>query len=76
MNDDLKTALTDLAKAINGICLGSISYTVITDAGLSLIESWNDHISKTDDQMIDVEKAVKDWGDAMHNFDLFGEPFH
>lgn len=42
-NANLETALNDLKEAIESICLGSVSQTVIMEAGLALIDNWNDN---------------------------------
>lgn len=42
MNENLKKALEDLAEAIKSVALGRAENLVILDAGLSLIESWNE----------------------------------
>lgn len=57
-NKNLETALQDLANAIKSITLGSIEWVVITDAGVSLITSWNDHNS---DDPIDVTAELANW---------------
>ena len=57
-NTNLNTALTDLVAAIRGITLGSVEQVVIQDAGISLIESWNDHNS---DDKIDEASELENW---------------
>ena len=43
MSTDLKTALNDLAEAMQSITLGSVEAVVIQEAGQALIQNWNDH---------------------------------
>jgi hypothetical protein len=43
MSPDLKTALDDLAEAMQSITLGSVEAVVIQEAGKALIQNWNDH---------------------------------
>ena len=63
-NTNLNTALTDLVAAIRGITLGSVEQVVIQDAGISLIESWNDHNS---DDEIDEASELENWDKLCKN---------
>jgi len=57
MSPDLKTALDELAEAIQSITLGSVEFVVIQEAGQALIRNWNDH----HDIKIDEELALQLW---------------
>jgi hypothetical protein len=57
MSPDLKTALDDLAEAIQSITLGSVESVVIQEAGQTLIQNWNDH----HDIKIDEVLALQLW---------------
>jgi hypothetical protein len=57
MSPDLKTALDDLAEAIQSITLGSVEVVVIQEAGKALIQNWNDH----HDTMIDEGLELHLW---------------
>jgi hypothetical protein len=65
-DENLKTALIDVAEAIRGLTLGSIESMVIFDAGKSLIENWNDH----NEDKIDVTDELNNWSlEQSNNFD-------
>ena len=57
MSPDLKTALDDLAGAIQSITLGSVEAVIIQEAGQTLIQNWNDH----HDTKIDEELELHLW---------------
>lgn len=57
-NKNLETALQDLTAAITDITLGSFESIVIYDAGVSLINNWNDH---NDDDRIDETVELENW---------------
>lgn len=57
MCPDLKTAMDDLAEAIQSITLGSVESVVIQEAGEALIRNWNDH----HDTKVDEELALQLW---------------
>ena len=57
MSPDLKTALDDLAEAIQSITLGSVESVVIQEAATALIQNWNDH----HDSKIDEERELQLW---------------
>ena len=57
MSPDLKTALDDLAGAIQSITLGSVEAVIIQEAGKTLIQNWNDH----HDTKIDEELELHIW---------------
>lgn len=57
MSPDLKTALDDLAEAVQSITLGSVEAVVIQEAGKTLIQNWNDH----HDTKIDEELELHLW---------------
>lgn len=62
-NEHLETALQDLADAIEGITLGSITlgsieFVVIEAAGKELIYNWNDH---NRDNPINEDEELKNW---------------
>jgi hypothetical protein len=56
-NSELNTALCDLVDAIRSITLGSIESVVIRDAGISMIQSWNDH----NEDKIDEGAELANW---------------
>ena len=58
MNANLSTALNDLVDAIREVALGSLTDALVKDAGLSLIQNWNDH--NPDDQ-IDERDEIVNW---------------
>lgn len=54
MSPDLKTALDDLAEAIQSITLGSVEAVVIQEAGKTLIQNWNNHHDTTIDEELEL----------------------
>jgi len=54
MSPDLKTALDDLAEAIQSITLGSVEVVVIQEAGKTLIQNWNDHHDTKIDEELEL----------------------
>ncbi len=55
MSSDLKTALDDLAEAIQSITLGSVEAVVIQEAGKALIQNWNDHHDAKIDEGLELQ---------------------
>ena len=58
-NKNLETALNDLKTAIEDVALGSVSNVVIMEAGLALIDNWNDN--NESDDLIDELYERQEW---------------
>jgi len=64
--EPLRTTLSDLSLAISGICMGSVEWTVLHDAGMALIRNWNDHNEK--EYHIDEAMEIERWEAIMANY--------
>ena len=62
-NKNLETALNDLKTAIEDVALGSVGNVVIMEAGLALIDNWNDN--NESDDLIDELYERQEWLDSL-----------
>ena len=58
MNVVLETSLSDLTQAIRSCCFGEISNKLIRNAGMHLIQDWNEF---NPNNQIDVDESLREW---------------